>query len=192
MSGNLNIITIQQLQDHISNYDNLDIIKVKPNIPHKVKVELVKQISNACLYVENSITKIDFCQKDYMVDLAIVEFGTNIKDDFTSENYDILNDCGAIDFIISIAKKDYLYLTKQVDKTLEQELSLANRIETVAQKELAKVSDKIVDLLDEKTVKRLIAYIPKQVNKIDKDKLGFMQQGFNMLKDMLNKQKVAG
>ena len=89
--------------------------------------------------------------------------------DMTDFNYDLMNENGTLQFILDeIPASEINFFNSTLDSMIKQEIGIHNSVGAVLDRSIGKMLDK---LPDEKGIKKIIADIPKQVNKIKPDNL---------------------
>lgn len=148
--------------------------KVDQYIPFGTKLFIVDKVIKECTEEINGVTKINYANKRFLIDTYLIMLCTNIEmpDEIDIELYDELKSSGIISTLYEkLNQSDYYELMDIIDSELEQKLTQLNSVEMLIQGQLVRVVDKATELLTEKTIKSLLSYGVKQINKIDKNVL---------------------
>lgn len=177
-----------------SNPEKIHEIKVTSYLPIVEKMIMIQGfdgeeerfygIIDDCIKEKDGMYYVDYISKEISFVIAMVQRYTNIEfDDVEIHNtlYDFCITSGIWNIVLNGIPTDELYMVKNLlDNTLEQELKIKNSIEGILNRNLQAFIEKIPN---EKSIKKLIAEIPKQINKIKPEQLG-------LIKDMVKQQNI--
>lgn len=160
-------ITKEFLESEISRY----------YIPFLEKKVIVEQIIDACTYVTDGIVRVDLFDKQFFTDIKILFAYYNIENDLDinelTEIYDLLVKSDWITAFEFLIKKDVALLRQMIDNSLDEYVKSNNSLEGI----IAKAINKLIDKLpDEKSMNKIIKDLPKQINKIDPEKLKYISE----------------
>ena len=169
-------------------------IKVIPYLPIVEKMVMIQGfngeeerfygIVDDCIKEKDGMYYVDYISKEISFVIAIVQRYTNVEfDNVKIHNtlYDFCITSGIWNIVLNGIPTDEFYIVKELlDNTLEQELKIKNSIEGILNRNLQALVEK---LPNDKQIKKLIAEIPKQVNKIKPEQLG-------LIKDMVKQQNI--
>ena len=164
--------------------ENLKIseIDIKHYIPFAHKQLLCEKVIDVSTLVdENGIVSCSYFLKKLVTDINIMSFYTDLEfNENTAEDYDFLVQSGLFDDILDHINDGELdFIDEMVNKSIEQKISIGNSLSNIVAIKLEKLINSIPN---EKTLKKLMNDIPKQLNKIKPENL-------NLIKEVLgNKQ----
>lgn len=175
---------IQELKNEDGAYNHKGNFNIKKYIPFIEKKILCEDIIDGCLEVnENGFLVVNNFMKKMLLDLKVVvaytdiEFGENVVND-----YDFMVENKIIDKIKeSIDDSELDFIESMVNKEIDQKIRIENSIESVI---ASKLQQLISAIPSEKSIKKIMNDIPKQINKIKPDQL-------SIIKDMIGKQSIG-
>lgn len=170
----INLITIDQAIEDFSKID------VKQYLPSIVKISIINKILDFCIIEnENGLKRVNYSWLEIFKTVFIISNYTNIDiDNFKVEElfgiYDQFQENGIYNYVIDkICKKEIEFIDNILKKEIEQVLTIDNGIGSI----LAKTLNRIVEKLpDEKGIKSLLKDLPKQINKINPEKLKYVSE----------------
>jgi len=156
-----------------------DLLEVKQYLSIIEKNLIVNKIIDSCIVLDeiNGLSKIDYFYKKLTSDVSLLVNYTNVEfSENLIEDYDYLCDKVGIERILNqIPITEIEFILDLVDCELTQIIKLNNSIEGI----LASKLDKVVSAIpSEKSIKKIMNDIPKQINKIKPDQL-------SIIKDMI-------
>lgn len=173
-----NLITISEIIEDFSN------VIIKSYIPYVVKSTMIKNILDVVVFEnEQGLKTINYSLLSLVKEIVLFNNYTNVsifEDKEDDENnvedtvfvYDKLKEIGVIDYVLSqIPHEEFYFFDEVINKEIEQIQMVGNGVSSI----LAKTLNKIVEKLpDQKSLAKLIKNLPKQINKIDPDKLKYV------------------
>lgn len=139
-------------------------IQINYYLPIATKQAIIEQVKLNALEEENGMVFVNPVSKYLAIRLILINFYTNIEGDY---NYDELEELGVINYIdrelLNNNPTDYINLLEMIDEAIESEKERKNSLAAVLNRNLQLAISKIPD---EKGIKRIIAYAPKHLNKI--------------------------
>jgi len=169
-----NSLTIEFIRENKYDIDSLDLT-IKSYISLTEKKILIEKILDICI-INEDMKRIDFALKQFAYEYMLVSLYTNIQIETEDiiEIYDELKQNGVINNIIKqIPESEIEFINYILEKEIEQILQLENNISSIVSKILNKLIDK---LPNEKELSKLIKDLPKQINKVNPDKLKFISE----------------
>ena len=156
-----------------------DLLEVKQYLSIIEKNLIVNKIIDSCIVLDeiNGLSKIDYFYKKLTSDVSLLVNYTNVEfSENLIEDYDYLCENVGIERILNqIPITEIEFILDLVDCELAQIIKLNNSIEGI----LASKLDKVVSAIpSEKSIKKIMNDIPKQINKIKPDQL-------SIIKDMI-------
>lgn len=173
----MELLTIEQLREQ--NYELQGVI-IKSYLSFPIKRLLIKNILSICTNEEQNIKRIDYVLKQFAFEFSLISQYTNLNFENNEVNvnlYDELKEHGTIDAIIEqIPKSELDFIYNILEKEIEQIQLVDNSISVVISNVLNTIIDK---LPDEKGMTKLIKDLPKQINKINPEKLSFLSSAID-------------
>ena len=153
-----------------------DLLEVKQYLSIIEKNLIVNKVIDSCITIDenNGLSKIDYFYKKLTTDILLLVNYTNIEfSENLIEDYDYLCENVGIERILNqIPITEVEFILDLVDCELTQIVKLNNSIEGI----LASKLDKVVSAIpSEKSIKKIINDIPKQINKIKPENLEILK-----------------
>lgn len=146
-------------------------------IPFLEKRVIVEELIDSFTYEEDGLIKVDLFDKQFFTDLKILSTYFDIENDLEFSElmklYDLLMEHDYLSAFKYYIKDDLLILRELLESVLNEKIKYNNTLEGVIAKGINKLIEK---LPDEKGMSKLIKDLPKQVNKVDPDKLKYLSE----------------
>jgi hypothetical protein len=177
----MELLTIEQIRKQ--NYQlTKDVdLEIKSYLSLPLKQLIIKNILSICTIEDENtgIKKIDFSLKQFAYEITLVGQYSNL--DVNTKNivklYDELKEHGIVDTILDkIPESEKEFIANVLDKEIEQKIKLDNSLEVIVANALTKIID---HLPDQKGMEKLIKLLPKQINKIDPEKMSYLSSAIN-------------
>ena len=158
--------------------ESIESIIKRRYIPFLEKKVIVDQIIDTCTYTKNGVVRVDLFDKQFFTDLKVLFAYYDLEDDLDvnelTEFYDLLIEGNYLNtFKKNINSNDVQILEQMIDTSLDEYVRSNNSLEGV----IANSIDKLIERLpDEKNMNKLIKDLPKQINKIDPEKLKYVSE----------------
>ena len=168
---------ISELKTKIEEGNSIqDLIEVKQYLSIIEKQLIANKIIDSCIVIddESNLYKIDYFYKKLTSDVSFLVNYTNLEfSENLIEDYDYLCENVGIERILNqIPITEVEFILDLVDCELTQIIKLNNSIEGI----LASKLDKVVSAIpSEKSIKKIINDIPKQINKIKPENLEILK-----------------
>jgi hypothetical protein len=169
-----NLITIDQAIEDFSK------IKFKKYLSFGIKKIMINKILEICISEnESGLKVVDYSLLSLVKQFTLVNNYTNI--DFALEDtisvFDRLGENNVIVYILNNIDKEELMF---FDVVLRQEIKQIKELDNSIQGVLAKGLNKLIEKLpDEKGIAKIIKDLPKQINKINPDKMQFIKNALD-------------
>ena len=172
-----------KINDVTEGFTNLE---VKQYLPFGIKHILINTILESCIIEKDGINRIDFSILEMMKQYLIVNNYTNL--DLTEneilDSFDELLLKGIIEYVLNnIPSNELDFYDKILNQEINQIIKLDNSIESIVAKVLNQL---LIKLPDEKGMNKLIKDLPKQLNKINSEKLKYITQAIGWNKGVEN------
>lgn len=159
----------------------IESILKRTYIPFLEKKLIIEELISICTYEENGLIKVDLFDKQLFTDLKILSSYFDVENDLEvnelMELYDLLMKDNCFSIFEQCVKtewdNDILTLREMLESSLNEYVKNNNSLEGIVAKGINKLIDK---LPDEKGMSKLIKDLPKQVNKVDPDKLKYLSE----------------
>lgn len=174
MSENINLITIEQVKE------NPELMIVEKYLPFAFKKKMIEDIIETCTSIdENNVIHVDSALKQMGYEFVVSTQYSNL--DLSSENiietYDLIKENGIVNDIFNrVDDNELSFIKKCLDEQINYILTINNSIENLVAKGIAKISNSFPD---KNGWLKLIKEIPKQINKINPDKLKFVKDAID-------------
>ncbi len=174
----------EKLQDNALKLEELNIKTYLPLLNKKILVDNI--CTDLIEYDENGLAFVNEVQKKISISIAVllnfcdIEILEEDNIDDVIETLDLLFETGKYSEIEEYIGDDLFELLCAVEAEIENIKLRNNSLESIVAKGLNKI---INTLPNDKQIKKLIAEVPKQLNKIKPEQLG-------LIKDMIKQQNI--
>jgi len=164
-----NLVTIEQVRE------NPELIIIEKYLPFAFKKKMIEDIIETCTSVdENGVIHVDSALKQMGYEFVISTQYSNLdlSSDNIIETYDLIKESGIVDSIFNRVNDNELsFIKKCLDEQINYILTINNSIENLVAKGITKIANSFPD---KNGWSKIIKEIPKQINKIDQNKLKFV------------------
>ena len=153
------------------NDNAFDGIQIKDYLPISTKRLICEEIAKNSIIEQDGMKVKDSISFTIAFDLMIVQFYSNVDID---EHYDEACEYGIIDYIKDNMNLDEReFISEHSYYMIRNEIDTHNSLVGVINRNLQKLIDKVPD---DKQIKKLVADIPKQINKIKPEQLELIKE----------------